>query len=70
MVTKETKQLFKGDDDHYEVVDALLDVHGDKFLTRRESPTEPPNYYVRDAAGGMTAMTNVPRSGTHHAQGT
>jgi dipeptidyl aminopeptidase/acylaminoacyl peptidase len=60
LVTKETKQIFKGDNDHNEVVDALLDVHGDKFLTRRESPTEPPNYYVRDAAGGMNAMTNFP----------
>ncbi len=60
MVTKETKQLFQGDVDHNEVVDALLDAHGEKFLTRRESPTEPPNYYVRDAAGGMTAMTNFP----------
>jgi dipeptidyl aminopeptidase/acylaminoacyl peptidase len=60
MATKETTQLFKCDDDHYEVADALLDPHGDKFLTRRESPTEPPNYYVRGAGGMMTALTKFP----------
>jgi dipeptidyl aminopeptidase/acylaminoacyl peptidase len=58
--TKETKQLFKCDDDHYEVFEGLLDAHGDQFLTRRESPTEPPNYYVRTAAGQLTAMTKFP----------
>jgi dipeptidyl aminopeptidase/acylaminoacyl peptidase len=60
LVTKETKQLFKCDDDHYEVADGLLDPHGDKFLTRRESTTEPPNYYVREAGGAMTALTKFP----------
>ncbi len=58
--TKETTQLFKCDDQHYEVFEALLDPHGDKFLTRRESPTEPPNYYVRTSSGQLTAMTNYP----------
>jgi dipeptidyl aminopeptidase/acylaminoacyl peptidase len=57
LVTKKTDHLFRCDDDHYETVVALLDAHGDKFLTRRESPTEPPNYYVRTADGKMTAMT-------------
>jgi dipeptidyl aminopeptidase/acylaminoacyl peptidase len=60
LATKETKQLFKCDDDHFESVDVLLDAHGDKFLTRRESPTEPPNYYVRTSSGQLTAMTNYP----------
>lgn len=58
--TKETTQLFKCDDTHYEVFETLLDAHGDKFLTRRESPTEPPNYYVRTAGGQLTAMTHYP----------
>ena len=44
----------------YESVDVLLDSHGDKFLTRRESPTDPPNYYVRTSTGELTAMTNYP----------
>ena len=60
IVTGKTERLFQCDDDHYEVVDALLDDHGTKFLTRRESPTEPPNYFVRTADGKMTAMTNFP----------
>ncbi len=60
IVTGKTERLFQCDDDHYEVVDALLDDHGTKFLTRRESPTEPPNYYVRTADGKMTAMTGFP----------
>jgi len=60
MATHETASLFKCDDDHYESVDALLDTHGDKLLTHRESPTEPPNYFVRAAAGQMTAITHYP----------
>ena len=60
LTTGKTQRLFQCDDDHYEVVEALLDDHGDTFLTRRESPAEPPNYYVRTAAGKMTAMTHFP----------
>src|SRR5450755_3068508 len=60
IVTGKSERLFQCDDDHYEVVDALLDDHGTKFLTRRESPTEPPNYYVRTLDGKMTAMTAFP----------
>ena len=60
LATKETAPLFKCDDDHYEVVDAILDAHGDKLLTRRESPTEPPNYYVRTPAGQVSAVTHYP----------
>jgi dipeptidyl aminopeptidase/acylaminoacyl peptidase len=57
LTTLKTEHLFRCDDDHYEVVEAILDAKGDKFLTRRESPTEPPNYYVRTSSGAMTAMT-------------
>jgi len=60
MVTKENQQLFKCDDAHYETFDGLLDAHGDKFLTRRESPTEPPNYCVRTSSGQLTAITHFP----------
>ena len=58
LATGETKPLFKCDDDHYEVVDALLDAHGDRLLTRRESPTEPPNYYVRAGGASLKAITH------------
>jgi dipeptidyl aminopeptidase/acylaminoacyl peptidase len=60
LATGKSERLFQCDDDHYEVVEALLDDHGTKFLTRRESPTEPPNYYVRTVDGKMTAMTTFP----------
>jgi len=60
LATKQAERLFHCDDDHYEQVVALLDTHGTKFLTRRESPTEPPNYYVRTASGRMTAVTRYP----------
>ena len=46
---KSTEELFRCDEAHYETVVALLDDAGSKFLTRRESPTEPPNYFVRSA---------------------
>ena len=55
----QTTPVFKCDDDHYEVVEALLDKHGDRLLTHRESPTEPPNYFVR-SGGQLTAMTHYP----------
>ena len=55
-----SERLFRCDDDHYEIVEGLLDPHGDRFLTRRESPTEPPNYFVRTAGGKLTAATHFP----------
>ena len=38
LTTLKTDELFKCDDDHYEVVEGLLDNHAAKFFTRRESP--------------------------------
>src|SRR5581483_11989287 len=58
--TQKSERLFQCDDDHYEVPEALLDEHGTKFLTRRESPTEPPNYFVRTSLGEVTAVTKFP----------
>lgn len=60
LATKQTEHLFRCDDDHYEQVAALLDDHGNRFLTHRESPTEPPNYFLRTPAGTMTAVTKFP----------
>jgi dipeptidyl aminopeptidase/acylaminoacyl peptidase len=60
LATLQTEHLFRCDNDHYEVVEALLDPKGEKFLTRRESPTEPPNYFVRTPSGQMTAVTKYP----------
>jgi len=60
LVTQQTEALFQCDADHYESAVALLDDHGTKFLTRRESPTEPPNYFLRTPDGKMTAVTHFP----------
>ncbi|HLH16081.1 MAG TPA: prolyl oligopeptidase family serine peptidase [Bryobacteraceae bacterium] len=60
LATRQTERLFHCDDDHYEQVVALLDDHAAKFLTRRESPTEPPNYYVHTAGGEIAAVTKFP----------
>jgi dipeptidyl aminopeptidase/acylaminoacyl peptidase len=60
LVTRQTERLFRCDDEHYETVVALLDDHAAKFLTRRESPTEPPNYYARATGGETTAVTRFP----------
>ena len=46
--TGDEKPLFRCDDTHYETVEAILDPDATKLLTRRESQTEPPNYFVRD----------------------
>jgi dipeptidyl aminopeptidase/acylaminoacyl peptidase len=58
LATGKSEPLFQCDDDHYEVVAELLDPHAAKFLTRRESPTEPPNYMVHTADGKASALTH------------
>ena len=70
LATLKTERLFHCDDDHYETVVALLDDHGAQFLTRRESPTEPPNYYRAHSAGGQVDRGDqVPRPAAHPSAG-
>jgi dipeptidyl aminopeptidase/acylaminoacyl peptidase len=57
-ITGKKERLFQCDADHFETVVALLSDDGSRFLTRRESPTEVPNFFIRDAKGGMTALTS------------
>jgi dipeptidyl aminopeptidase/acylaminoacyl peptidase len=56
--TGDTKQLFRCDDTHYETVEAMLDPSGSKLLTRRESQTEPPNYFIRESDNEPHALTH------------
>ena len=58
--TNRAERLFRCDDAHYETVEALLDAHGGAFLTRRESPAEPPNYMIHSAGGKTAALTHFP----------
>jgi dipeptidyl aminopeptidase/acylaminoacyl peptidase len=46
--TFETTRLFRSDAKAYETVVAPLDEEGKSILTRYETQTDPPNYYIRD----------------------
>ena len=48
LYTQETERLWQTGTDHYEYVVDLLDPNADRIITRRETRTEPPNYYLRD----------------------
>ena len=59
--TKKAERLWQTDPQHYESVVALLDDEGRRIITRRESITEPPNFFLRDVRGKkLTALTNFP----------
>ncbi len=48
LTTHETRRLFRSEAPYYEQPYWLLDDKGRYVLTRRESPSEPPNFFVRD----------------------
>ncbi|HEX5724841.1 MAG TPA: prolyl oligopeptidase family serine peptidase [Longimicrobiaceae bacterium] len=55
------EKLWQAFDPYYEQVVTVLDADGERILTRRESLTEPPNYYVRDLNGNQVrAITSFP----------
>jgi dipeptidyl aminopeptidase/acylaminoacyl peptidase len=57
--TFETTRLFRSDAKAYETVVAPLDEEGKTLLTRYETQTDPPNYYIRDlAANTRKAVTD------------
>ncbi len=47
-----TERLFRSDDKSYETVVGLLTDDAKRLMTRYETRTEPPNYYVRDLTDG------------------
>lgn len=47
LTTLKAERLFRCDDKSFESFVTLLDVNGTRFITRYETPTEPPNYYIR-----------------------
>lgn len=55
--TGETKRLFHSAEQGYERVVTLLKPDGSRFLTERESPIEPPNYFVRGEGLEARALT-------------
>jgi dipeptidyl aminopeptidase/acylaminoacyl peptidase len=59
--TLKSERIFRSAANGYEGVVALLSDDGSKFITRRESPTEAPNYYVRTTTGAEPrALTQFP----------
>ena len=48
--------LFQSDESFYEEVVAVLDDAGARFITRKESPVDPPNFFLHDGAK-VTALT-------------
>jgi dipeptidyl aminopeptidase/acylaminoacyl peptidase len=61
LVSKKKERLFQSAAPHYENVVAVLNDDGTRLLSTRESPTERPNYFIRDltkeGAAQLTALT-------------
>ncbi len=64
LASKKKERLFQSAAPYYENVAAVLNDDGTRLLTTRESPTERPNYYVRDlkqdGAAQLVALTRFP----------
>jgi dipeptidyl aminopeptidase/acylaminoacyl peptidase len=63
--TLKANRLFRSDANSYENFVALLSDDGTQFITRRETPTDAPNYFVRFSGDAATAkapraLTNFP----------
>jgi len=57
--TLKSERIFQGEDKTYESVVAVLSDDGSRFITRYESTTEPPNYFVRTAGGSSKQALTV-----------
>jgi len=53
--TLKAERIFRSDGNSYENVVALLSDDAKQFITRRETPTEPPNYFIRSSADASAA---------------
>jgi dipeptidyl aminopeptidase/acylaminoacyl peptidase len=53
---QKSERLFQSSETSYENVTAVLDEDGSRFITRKESPTEPPNYFLHEN-GKVVALT-------------
>jgi dipeptidyl aminopeptidase/acylaminoacyl peptidase len=61
LTTLKTERLFQSAAGCYEQLTALLADDASRFITRHESPSEPPNYFVRSPKDGQrTALTSFP----------
>jgi len=64
LITKHKERLFQSAAPYFENVMAVLNEEGTRLLTTRESPTERPNYFVRDLTlpehQQLRALTSFP----------
>jgi dipeptidyl aminopeptidase/acylaminoacyl peptidase len=59
--TKKSERIFQCPDGAYETVVALLAPDGSRLMTHHETPTDPPNYFVRTSGmAEATAFTKFP----------
>lgn len=59
LTTLKSERIFRCDEKSYETFVALLADDASKFITRWETPSDPPNYYVRTAGSNdKVALTN------------
>lgn len=59
--TLKTKRLWRSEAPYYEYPAALVNAEKQKFITRRETKTDPPNYYLRDLkADQIKQLTDFP----------
>ena len=56
--TRQTERIFRCDETSYETVEAILDDEGKRLITKRETPNDPPNFFLVDN-GRRTALTSV-----------
>lgn len=61
LATQKAERYFQSEEKAYEQPVALLSGDGSKFLTRYETPDDPPNYFVRTAGSAeKKALTSFP----------
>jgi dipeptidyl aminopeptidase/acylaminoacyl peptidase len=58
--TGKEEQVWQSAAPFYELPTAVLDPAKNVLLVRRESQEQPPNYFLRDAAGQLTQVTDFP----------
>jgi dipeptidyl aminopeptidase/acylaminoacyl peptidase len=59
--TSETEELWRSEAPYYESPAFILDAKKGLVVTRRESPDDPPNYYIRNwKTGDLDAITDFP----------
>lgn len=59
LATGKATRLFQSKGGGYESIVAVLDDNGTRLLTRRESPADPPNYFIREGET-LSPLTRFP----------